>query len=215
MTVVEARLGPLFRACGSFMRAPTSRDEGVCRPLERHAPFRHVGSRLPLRSALIDGKNLQRRTSPIRAPLGGQTDDRRGLCGERLALLNQARNRLRHSSVLRSPPSGRRRGLWLGSAASGRDPWLIKPLSLMRSEEHTSELQSQSNLVCRLLPEKKETHAHLGASWHADHDVYAFAAYLTVNMPNQLIFLLFSSYVTIHLGLAIQCSYICVPNHTS
>src|SRR2546430_11758004 len=26
-----------------------------------------------------------------------------------------------------------------------------------RSEEHTSELQSQSNLVCRLLPEKKNT----------------------------------------------------------
>src|SRR5438270_2086724 len=28
-------------------------------------------------------------------------------------------------------------------------------LSLQRSEEHTSELQSQSNLVCRLLLEKK------------------------------------------------------------
>src|SRR5688572_32332389 len=28
---------------------------------------------------------------------------------------------------------------------------------LLRSEEHTSELQSQSNLVCRLLPEKKKT----------------------------------------------------------
>src|SRR5688572_31553573 len=27
----------------------------------------------------------------------------------------------------------------------------------IRSEEHTSELQSQSNLVCRLLPEKKNT----------------------------------------------------------
>src|SRR2546430_12045891 len=27
---------------------------------------------------------------------------------------------------------------------------------LMRSEEHTSELQSQSNLVCRLLLEKKK-----------------------------------------------------------
>src|SRR5256886_4105027 len=27
----------------------------------------------------------------------------------------------------------------------------------MRSEEHTSELQSQSNLVCRLLLEKKKT----------------------------------------------------------
>src|SRR2546430_6584596 len=28
----------------------------------------------------------------------------------------------------------------------------------MRSEEHTSELQSQSNLVCRLLLEKKKKH---------------------------------------------------------
>src|SRR2546430_12547496 len=28
--------------------------------------------------------------------------------------------------------------------------------TLMRSEEHTSELQSQSNLVCRLLLEKKK-----------------------------------------------------------
>src|SRR2546430_8199250 len=29
-----------------------------------------------------------------------------------------------------------------------------------RSEEHTSELQSQSNLVCRLLLEKKKNHHH-------------------------------------------------------
>src|SRR2546427_8707501 len=29
-------------------------------------------------------------------------------------------------------------------------------LRIMRSEEHTSELQSQSNLVCRLLLEKKK-----------------------------------------------------------
>src|SRR3989475_7336517 len=29
--------------------------------------------------------------------------------------------------------------------------------SMERSEEHTSELQSQSNLVCRLLLEKKKT----------------------------------------------------------
>src|SRR2546430_6230330 len=29
-------------------------------------------------------------------------------------------------------------------------------ISLSRSEEHTSELQSQSNLVCRLLLEKKK-----------------------------------------------------------
>src|SRR2546430_6686672 len=29
---------------------------------------------------------------------------------------------------------------------------------ILRSEEHTSELQSQSNLVCRLLLEKKKNH---------------------------------------------------------
>src|SRR5256885_8028034 len=35
-------------------------------------------------------------------------------------------------------------------------PHLVKPLPLlMRSEEHTSELQSPCNLVCRLLLEKK------------------------------------------------------------
>src|SRR5688572_31553143 len=38
---------------------------------------------------------------------------------------------------------------------------LIHPLrsvANLRSEEHTSELQSQSNLVCRLLLEKKKQH---------------------------------------------------------
>src|SRR2546430_13110026 len=33
------------------------------------------------------------------------------------------------------------------------------PSKLSRSEEHTSELQSQSNLVCRLLLEKKKSKA--------------------------------------------------------
>src|SRR2546426_7247965 len=32
-----------------------------------------------------------------------------------------------------------------------------------RSEEHTSELQSPCNLVCRLLLEKKESDCHAGA----------------------------------------------------
>src|SRR2546430_3476924 len=35
----------------------------------------------------------------------------------------------------------------------------------IRSEEHTSELQSQSNLVCRLLLEKKNKHRLVPASW--------------------------------------------------
>src|SRR2546430_8837736 len=42
-----------------------------------------------------------------------------------------------------------------------------------RSEEHTSELQSQSNLVCRLLLEKKKQTKHaLGASAHVIFLVY-------------------------------------------
>src|SRR2546430_8648836 len=42
----------------------------------------------------------------------------------------------------------------VGEARLGLDA--IEDLAMMRSEEHTSELQSQSNLVCRLLLEKKK-----------------------------------------------------------
>src|SRR2546430_11157718 len=37
---------------------------------------------------------------------------------------------------------------------------LFRPGRSGRSEEHTSELQSQSNLVCRLLLEKKKNTSH-------------------------------------------------------
>src|SRR5438270_2154663 len=37
--------------------------------------------------------------------------------------------------------------------------WLQDACHNLRSEEHTSELQSQSNLVCRLLLEKKKHQA--------------------------------------------------------
>src|SRR2546430_7484962 len=40
----------------------------------------------------------------------------------------------------------------------GASPWCER---LVRSEEHTSELQSQSNLVCRLLLEKKNDNARI------------------------------------------------------
>src|SRR2546430_7770164 len=51
-------------------------------------------------------------------------------------------------------------------------PELARSL-LIRSEEHTSELQSQSNLVCRLLLEKKKArlhHDHVLAARHVLHD---------------------------------------------
>src|SRR2546430_7379358 len=37
----------------------------------------------------------------------------------------------------------------------------------MRSEEHTSELQSQSNLVCRLLLEKKKKNTNLISAYQS------------------------------------------------
>src|SRR2546427_7472822 len=43
-----------------------------------------------------------------------------------------------------------------------RSPERLLFESQARSEEHTSELQSQSNLVCRLLLEKKKKHQTAG-----------------------------------------------------
>src|SRR5436309_9074465 len=54
------------------------------------------------------------------------------------------RSRLRGASCFGSPV---RRAGWPGSTI---------PSSRARSEEHTSELQSRENLVCRLLLEKKK-----------------------------------------------------------
>src|SRR5688572_31356181 len=60
-------------------------------------------------------------------------------------------------------PNGARAGVPNGRAGSGRhrcpfrsDPAASSVRHADRSEEHTSELQSQSNLVCRLLLEKKK-----------------------------------------------------------
>src|SRR2546430_8865268 len=55
-------------------------------------------------------------------------------------------------------------------AADSTSPGCRSPSPPLRSEEHTSELQSQSNLVCRLLLEKKKTyhrHCHLPNSRRA------------------------------------------------
>src|SRR5688572_32298343 len=56
---------------------------------------------------------------------------------------NQSNNTASVVTVVTSAPSN----------CSSTPPSLLAP----RSEEHTSELQSQSNLVCRLLLEKKKT----------------------------------------------------------
>src|SRR2546427_5526597 len=58
----------------------------------------------------------------------------------------------RASSGCRPAGSGRRTARGTARAARSNAP----APGAFRSEEHTSELQSQSNLVCRLLLEKKK-----------------------------------------------------------
>src|SRR2546430_11953729 len=58
---------------------------------------------------------------------------------------------LGHDSIVAAFRLGFKPGMIAIAAAMNSGP-------AVRSEEHTSELQSQSNLVCRLLLEKKKIH---------------------------------------------------------
>src|SRR5438270_5389854 len=65
-----------------------------------------------------------------------------------------------YTTLFRSPllPAGEGQPLPVGREGGGaRRPQVRRQAANLRSEEHTSELQSQSNLVCRLLLEKKKT----------------------------------------------------------
>src|SRR5260370_3257453 len=57
-------------------------------------------------------------------------------------------------SIMTSLPMG-----WPSGKSTGKDVMIDgTDFQVIRSEEHTSELQSHLNLVCRLLLEKKNTH---------------------------------------------------------
>src|SRR2546430_11836297 len=66
--------------------------------------------------------------------------------------ISRSSRSIRRASSSESSTISTRNGLPIGIKAGG-SPW-------HRSEEHTSELQSQSNLVCRLLLEKKKKRVH-------------------------------------------------------
>src|SRR2546430_3195014 len=64
-----------------------------------------------------------------------------------------------YTTLFRSRGHRRRSTSWASSPSSGATR--RGSPACRRSEEHTSELQSQSNLVCRLLLEKKKKqHTH-------------------------------------------------------
>src|SRR2546429_6174367 len=61
-----------------------------------------------------------------------------------------------YTTLFRSLPRPLRRlGLWLGLVDSENSD-RVRFCAVLRSEEHTSELQSRLHLVCRLLLEKKK-----------------------------------------------------------
>src|SRR2546430_5690131 len=68
---------------------------------------------------------------------------------------------------------------WILAALAGRERFVEgivfqdQLLWYFRSEEHTSELQSQSNLVCRLLLEKKKKNMSLYQLYMLTSRVYA------------------------------------------
>src|SRR2546427_6892139 len=75
------------------------------------------------------------------------------------------------SSRLPVRPVRRQVGLAAYQRAEDRARAAVREVAVLetarRSEEHTSELQSQSNLVCRLLLEKKKKKHKHSAACHA------------------------------------------------
>src|SRR2546428_10265007 len=57
--------------------------------------------------------------------------------------------------------AGRQHALVVDAESMVRGIFSISQIARQRSEEHTSELQSRSDLVCRLLLEKKKNNYHI------------------------------------------------------
>src|SRR5438270_8840126 len=83
----------------------------------------------------------------------------------RVGLDQRARDAVPHGTRLAADPAAVDRGDHVVAVDRVRQPQRLghdhlkrrpREVVLQRSEEHTSELQSQSNLVCRLLLEKKK-----------------------------------------------------------
>src|SRR2546430_7409684 len=90
-----------------------------------------------------------------------------------------------YTTLFRSDPgTGRGRVLvegedWRGTSLMDTviEPGTRVMVVRVRSEEHTSELQSQSNLVCRLLLEKKKKEHHTNMQHDAYHSCRTIASF--------------------------------------
>src|SRR2546430_4608053 len=88
-----------------------------------------------------------------------------------------------YTTLFRSAiPSGPTSSTWISTRSTPPRRSSSRCRCTSRSEEHTSELQSQSNLVCRLLLEKKKNDPLVQLSRHllADQLVAFVVAYCLV-----------------------------------
>src|SRR5207237_5271813 len=106
------------------------------------------------RTRIIDGNHLastDHRLKPLRTTRSGP------LPGQALAVLDPDRMLIIDLFPCEDGEAQERRMLpEVIPAARERDLWIADRNPQVRSEEHTSELQSHLNLVCRLLLEKKK-----------------------------------------------------------
>src|SRR2546426_7666446 len=77
-----------------------------------------------------------------------------------------------------SPRAPRTRSASPPTAVSARHCALLTIRCLPRSEEHTSELQSPCNLVCRLLLEKKKDQADTAVFVDSDEQPYLISEWM-------------------------------------
>src|SRR5688500_19251002 len=97
----------------------------------------------------------------------------------RVSYLSRPSFPTRRSSDLESTIVARRASIdWATSLTSRTSRASVSHGVRSRSEEHTSELQSPCNLVCRLLLEKKNNH-HLSEDVHVELSTYY--VYFTVS----------------------------------
>src|SRR5688572_11547290 len=134
----------LLRSFGAIDESWAAPLTGAADALEADRERRRRAAAVEIGDLLIDSLS-----ATVTVPLAGPDADEAALANGRSKL--QQRVRRREVEARRSVQEiYRHASLPIDESTA---PYLVA--DVFRSEEHTSELQSQSNLVCRLLPEKK------------------------------------------------------------
>src|SRR5256885_5128441 len=98
-----------------------------------------------------------------------------------------------------------------GTECNGMESSGMEWNGMERSEEHTSELQSPCNLVCRLLLEKKKIRRYLSQYFHYNHRRVNLVFVLTLTCCDELCELRMFSLSL----LSNTVFYSCMPGNTS